>query len=282
MVKNMDILIMESETYLASSLAQKLENDGHICFVRQPGSSYEGHFDVVLLGTFFDPLKIIKEHQNAVIIMLANHINSDITKALKAGASDYILKPVVIEELRRKIEFYSLFNRIKTENEAYKNILDFQSQTSNLEAKTLSKLRFPLAISSHSLLNCDIFIYELSKAKNLPFIRIQGGLESLENKSSSILYFCNFDELSQKDQDQILLSEQKKVVIRSNKEIPGFYRYELGYSSRPSIMPIDEYIKYCIIEYQDNFNDTQLAEILGVSRKSLWEKRRRYGITRKK
>lgn len=278
----MDILIMESETYLASSLAQKLENDGHICFVRSPGSSYEGDFDVVLLGTFFDPLKIIKEHQNAVIIMLANHINSDITKALKAGASDYILKPVVLEELRRKIAFYSQFKRMKLENEAYKNLLDFQSKTSNLEAKSLSKMRFPLILSSHSLLNCDMFIYQLSKAKNLPFIRVESGLEGLENKHSCILYFCNFDELSQKEQEQIISSEQKRIVIRSNKEIEGFYRYELGYSSRPTIMPIDEYIKYCIIEYQDNCNDTQLAEILGVSRKSLWEKRRRYGITRKK
>ena len=90
----MQILIIESETYLAQSLARKLENEGHICCVRMPNQNIQddSEYDVVLLGSFFESAKLIKSYPNSVIIILANYLNSDITSALRAGANDYILK----------------------------------------------------------------------------------------------------------------------------------------------------------------------------------------------
>ncbi|MCW1548840.1 hypothetical protein OLS49_02640, partial [Campylobacter jejuni] len=47
------------------------------------------------------------------------------------------------------------------------------------------------------------------------------------------------------------------------------------------ILTIDEYVKYVIINYQNIFPDTDLSKKLGISRKSLWEKRKKYEISKK-
>ena len=48
------------------------------------------------------------------------------------------------------------------------------------------------------------------------------------------------------------------------------------------IVTIDEYVKYIIVNYQDKFSDTELSKKLGISRKSLWEKRKKYDVSKKK
>lgn len=277
----MEILIIETETYLASSLASKLENEGHICSIRTPNAAGGGEYDVVLLGGFFDTLKIIKEHPNSVIILLANYINSDISKALKAGASDYILKPIIIEELLRKVEFHSLFKRLKEQNNSFSSILDAQAKKYNFNEKDITKLRLPLQIWSFKEEQSDVFVYLLAKIKSESFVRVKDDLSVLKN-NTQIVYFYAFDALSKDDQDRILASKNRKIIIRSQKTIAGYQKYSVTADTYTNVMQIDEYIQFCINEYQDSCNDTELAQILGISRKSLWEKRRRYGITRKK
>ncbi|MBK1993680.1 hypothetical protein FSE90_05375, partial [Campylobacter novaezeelandiae] len=48
------------------------------------------------------------------------------------------------------------------------------------------------------------------------------------------------------------------------------------------ILTIDEYVKYIILTYQNIFPDTDLSKKLGISRKSLWEKRKKYEISKRK
>ena len=48
------------------------------------------------------------------------------------------------------------------------------------------------------------------------------------------------------------------------------------------ILPIEEYVKYIMTNFQNRFPDTELSKKLGISRKSLWEKRKKYGIIKKK
>ena len=48
------------------------------------------------------------------------------------------------------------------------------------------------------------------------------------------------------------------------------------------ILPIEEYVKYIMIHFQHRLPDTELSKRLGISRKSLWEKRKKYGIVKKK
>ena len=45
-------------------------------------------------------------------------------------------------------------------------------------------------------------------------------------------------------------------------------------------LSIEEYTKEFILTYQTKFNEQKLADMLGITRKSLWEKRKRWGIAR--
>ena len=39
-----------------------------------------------------------------------------------------------------------------------------------------------------------------------------------------------------------------------------------------------DYVKFIVLNYQHKFPDTELSKKLGISRKSLWERRKKYGI----
>ncbi len=50
----------------------------------------------------------------------------------------------------------------------------------------------------------------------------------------------------------------------------------------PSADSLDTYFKRFVLENQDTLNETELAEKLGISRKTLWERRQKLGIPRRK
>lgn len=47
-------------------------------------------------------------------------------------------------------------------------------------------------------------------------------------------------------------------------------------------LSLEDYFQHFVIENQDRMSETELAQKLGISRKSLWERRQRLGIPRKK
>jgi two-component system, NtrC family, response regulator AtoC len=47
-----------------------------------------------------------------------------------------------------------------------------------------------------------------------------------------------------------------------------------------NFISIDEYSKQTILALQNSRTEEQIADILGISRKNLWEKRKRWGIPR--
>jgi two-component system response regulator HydG len=50
----------------------------------------------------------------------------------------------------------------------------------------------------------------------------------------------------------------------------------------PSELSLDDYFQHFVLENESKLNETELAQKLGISRKSLWERRQRLGISRKK
>lgn len=53
-------------------------------------------------------------------------------------------------------------------------------------------------------------------------------------------------------------------------------------SPTPSELSLDDYFQHFVLENEDKMTETELAQKLGISRKSLWERRQRLGIPRKK
>ena len=81
--------------------------------------------------------------------------------------------------------------------------------------------------------------------------------------------------------------EKKPVIIHTNTyKDSSIKTIDLSDNEKSldnnEILTIDEYVKYIINTYQNIFPDTDLSKQLGISRKSLWEKRKKYGLTKKK
>jgi two-component system response regulator PilR (NtrC family) len=49
-------------------------------------------------------------------------------------------------------------------------------------------------------------------------------------------------------------------------------------NSLDSHLSIEDYTKAFILEYQSEHNEQQIAAMLGITRKSLWEKRKKWGL----
>lgn len=295
----MKILIIENEIYLAQSIATKLGELGYICDISSSTKdALKGiPYDVVLLSTSIngqDFYPVIEAYKDAIIILMVAYISNDtVSKPLQAGAKDYILKPFMIEELIRKIEHFQDYERLKRQTQAYERYLDYTFETVDIE-QDLDRLEAPLFISSNFQKYSDAFAFQYAhhKHKSLHFITLSSSKAMSEIASmprNSILYICDFQTLKKSDRKPFLdLIASREVIVSSTDTIEGMdadvieIKSENNIFEQGDILPIEDYVKYIVLNYQHKFPDTELSKKLGISRKSLWEKRKKYGIIKKK
>ena len=65
------------------------------------------------------------------------------------------------------------------------------------------------------------------------------------------------------------------------KNIIDISKKENAFDLNVDMLSIKDYEKMIITRYESIYSDIELAKKLGISRKSLWEKRKRYNITKK-
>ncbi len=295
----MKILIIENEVYLAQSIATKLGELGHICEMctSTKDAIRSISYDIVLLSTNingqdFNP--VIETFKNSIVILMVSYISNDtVSKPLSAGAKDYILKPFMIEELVRKIDHYQDYEKLKKRNEAYEKYLAYTFENAK-HGQDLENIELPLFVSSNFQKYADAFVFEYAQKKNLPlyFISLNEtkALSEMESlPQNSIIYIIDYQTLK-KSQKRIfceLIADKKAIILSSDKiedvEYPVIeIKSENNVFSRGEILPIEDYVKFIVLNYQDKYPDTELSKKLGISRKSLWEKRKKYDIVKKK
>ena len=295
----MKILIIENEIYLAQSIATKLGELGHNCEMCTStkdaikGSSY----DVVLLSTNIngqDFHPVIETFKKSIIILMVSYISNDtVSKPLALGAKDYILKPFMIEELVRKINHYQEFEKLKSRNDAYEKYLthSFSSVPHHEDIKTIE---LPLFISSSFQKHSDAFAFEYAKKQDLPIHFLSLNDANSMNEISAlpqncIIYIIDYQVLKKNERKTFAsLIQDKKVIVTSSEKIEDIEHpvFEIKSSNnvfdKGEILPIEDYVKFIIHNYQAKYPDTELSKKLGISRKSLWEKRKKYDIIKKK
>lgn len=297
----MRVLIVENELYLAQSISSKLSDIGFNCEITATvkDAIQSENFDIILLSTNvsgqnFQP--IINRYKNSIIILMISYISNDtVSNPLKAGANDYILKPFMIEELIRKIELFIDYENLKREAKTYQNYIEFNFDSiSSEELKIDTKESLPLFVKSNYQKYADFFAFEFARVSkmNLEFISLLKSNWKDELKSTpknSIIYLTPFGQLKKSEKSSILESIKDLNVIIStmdNSDELDINTIELKSDSkifdRGNILSIDDYIKFIVINYQTKYPDTELSKKLGISRKSLWEKRKKYGIIKKK
>ncbi len=295
----MNVLIVENEVYLARSIDAKLSSLGYCCHTASnlQEALNEQKYDAVLLSTnlsgqSFYP--VIEKHKESVIILMVSYISNDtVTKPIKAGANDYIQKPFMIEELIRKLNHLKEFRELEKENLRYKNYLKHLFKNVK-EFEINKKIRFPILLKSASQKSADCFMFKLSNMLRRDFKIIS--LSEIESAKKlelycdgEINYIVNFELIKKNEKMKILnLIKGKDVVLVSseNDEVNDINCIDLNTQNddfeASGILSIEDYIKYIIDNYQNRFPDTELSKKLGISRKSLWEKRKKYGIERDK
>ena len=295
----MNILIIENEIYLAQSIATKLGELGHKCEMctSTKDAIKSNNYDVVLLSTNIngqDFHPIIETFKKSIVILMVSYISNDtVSKPLSAGAKDYILKPFMIEELIRKIDHYQDYERLKKRNEAYEKYLN-HTFTSVSQDHDYENIELPIYISSNFQKHADAFAFKYAALKNkaIHFVSLSNPKAMNEISSlsqNSVIYIIDFQVLKKNDREAFFeLISDKQVIVASNDKIEDVEHRVLEIKSENNvfdqgdILPIEDYVKYIVINYQSKFPDTELSKKLGISRKSLWEKRKKYDIIKKK
>jgi DNA-binding NtrC family response regulator len=298
----MKILIVENEIYLAQSISTKLTELGHNCEVATTikDAIKNEEFDAVLLSTNISGQNfypVIDHYKNAIIILMVSYVSNDtVSGPLKAGANDYILKPFMIEELVRKLNHLQDYINFKKENETYKSYIDHLLKKKPPQEIT-NKTKLPVILRVSYQKNADAIVFKYAKDYNESFTFISlddaDAISQLKKiHDSELVYLINFQNLKKSDKAKVLSLIQNRRVILSTTDMNDTCDEETidcidvkndeGVFEKGDILSIENYVKYIILKYQNKFPDTELSKKLGISRKSLWEKRKKYGISKKK
>ena len=293
----MKIIIVENEMYLAQSISSKLSENGFETEIfSSTKEAIKSNGDVYLLSTNLpgqDTSPLIKKFKEKIIILMVSYINNDtVGEPLKLGAKDYIVKPFMIEELLRKIEHYQEYQNLKKHTLLYQEYMDNLLQEIETDFDT-DKLSIPVVIQTNyqRLIDKLVFGYAQKKNKLLTFIPL--GNKEWKDKlakcnAASLLYVTEIHTLKKTDKE-FLLNELKNYnfILCSTSELEtDFETITLNTDSKlydqNEILTIDDYVKFIVNSFQYKFPDTELSKKLGISRKSLWEKRKKYGLFKKK
>lgn len=296
----MKILIIENEIYLAQKIVSRLLDDGHSCDYLESVNidNLSKDYDTILLSTSIPnniAKSVIKKYSSsAIILLLVSYISDEtVTNPIKDGAKDYIMKPFLMDELVRKIYHYKECRSMRRELQVLRDYYNFTMRDIDISSLALP-LSFPLLIETNSQSYSDKIVFEISNKLDLPirFISLnlvtwQKQLSQIDNKS--IVYLTDYHTFKKSQKDILFkLIESKNCVISSLEEDKDFpYKKLSFYCENKSfetsqIMSINDYVKMVVTTYQNRYPDTELSKRLGISRKSLWEKRKKLEIDKKR
>ncbi len=294
----MKITIIENELYLAQSISTKLNQSGYetevFSSIKEAMTSSTG--DAYLLSTNlpgqnFNPL--ITKYKEKIIILMVSYINNDTVAApLKLGANDYIVKPFMIEELRRKIEHYKEYQTLKKYKSLYKEYSEYLLNDINV-SDDLHKVNPPIVIFTNYIKLVDKLAFEYAKNNDRVLVFIPLAMKNWKDKIENanrkhVLYISELQTLKKAERDQLFeLVKDRSFIISTSTDIESPYNtIEINTDNKlydqNEILTIDDYVKFIVNSFQYQFPDTELSKKLGISRKSLWEKRKKYGIFKKK
>jgi CheY-like chemotaxis protein len=294
----MKITIIENELYLAQSISTKLNQSGYeteiFSSIKEAMTSSSG--DAYLLSTNlpgqnFNPL--ITKYKEKIIILMVSYINNDTVAApLKLGANDYIVKPFMIEELQRKIEHYKEYQTLKKYKNLYKEYSEYLLNDINI-GNDIDKITTPIVILTNYIKLVDKLAFKYAQKHDRVLIFVPLGAKNWKEKIEKanpkhILYISELQVLKKAERDQLFeLILRREFIISTTTDIDTpFPKIEINTDNKlydqNEILTIDDYVKFIVNSFQYQFPDTELSKKLGISRKSLWEKRKKYGIFKKK
>lgn len=294
----MKVLIIENEIYLAQSIANKL-SDSHLeCVIAHSLQEVQkDHYDVILasFGTINEGyVELSKAYPQAIIVLMIAYINDDtVIKPLRNGVTDYIVKPFIVDELIRKITHYKTYREVNEEIQFYRSYFSFIERELGTPEPFLYNP--PFVIKTNAQRGADIYAMRYAREKHIQFQFYSlkedtwRSILRVPPKKNEVYYITNLEELKKSDRKDFLDVALKYNVIvsivSSEKvafpQVVDISRQTHNMELSGEILSVKEYEKIIITKYESRYPDIELAKKLGMSRKSLWEKRKKYGIIRK-
>jgi DNA-binding NtrC family response regulator len=285
----MKIIIIENEIYLAQSIQNNLSEKlkAHCEIYGSFDETMDKDADIFIINTSLQGNldNFIKEKNDKIIILLVPYVTyTTVTHPIELGADDYLQKPFTIEELIRKIKHLREYYQLKEKIKKLQNFLDFVFR--DIEMK-LPKYSFPIFIKSSPTKTIEKFVYEIAKKENadIEIVDLQKANKKTFDKKDKIYFCLNYEKIDDPEITKLISKHKCVVLIPKNyEEIEQCVEIEANAKNffDEEILSIEEYIKFIITTHQHKFPDTELSKKLGISRKSLWEKRKKYGIFKQK
>ncbi len=286
----MKIIIVENELYLAQSiqnnLSEKLKATCEIYGSYSDVKEKDG--DIFLINTNLkgNVNSLIEEKKDKIIILLVPYVTySSVTQPINIGADDYLQKPFTIEELIRKITHLKEYYLLKQKVKSLENFIEFTLKDIDL---TMPKYSFPIFIKSAPTKTIEKLVYELAKKENavIEIVDLQK-TNKKRFKDQNRIYLClNYDKTEDEELLKTISKYKSVILLPKNYEEKNAKLTEIEATAKnffdEEILSIEDYIKFIITSHQHKFPDTELSKKLGISRKSLWEKRKKYGIFKQK
>ena len=98
-----------------------------------------------------------------------------------------------------------------------------------------------------------------------------GNIRELENAIERAVILCEGPEIS----PELLAIDFPRPSAPTHPEA-------ITNNDPPAGLSLEDYFQHFVLEHQDQMSETELAQKLGISRKTLWERRQRLGIPRKR
>jgi hypothetical protein len=198
----------------------------------------------------------------------------------------------MIEELLRKIEHYQEYQELKKRSSFYEEYVahllgDIESDFD------VEQLNTPVVLETNYQRLADKIVFEYAKKERRLLHYIPLGDESWKEKLDeasvgTLLYLTELHTLKKSDRAHLfeVLSKHDFILSTTEPVECDFPVVRVTTDSKlydhNEILTIDDYVKYIVTTFQYRFPDTELSKKLGISRKSLWEKRKKYGLFKKK
>jgi len=238
--------------------------------------------------------KVIKQYTpHSIVLLLVSYISDEtVTVPISDGAKDYIMKPFIMDELVRKLYHYKECREMRQELDTMKDYLNFIFKNIDTTDLCISH-SLPILIETNSQKCTDKLAFELSYKLNLPikFISLSNDnwQKELADDSRSLFYLTDYHTLKKSAKENLCsMIESKDCIIETLEKENEFPYKKIEFLNSDmvtinnNIMTINDYVKLMVLSFQSKYPDTELSKKLGISRKSLWEKRKKLGIEKKR
>jgi len=294
----MKIIIVESELYLAQSIAAKLtEHNFETEIYSSIKDALNSNGDTYLLSTSISGqscMPVVKKFQDKIIILMVNYINNDtVGEPMRHGAHDYIVKPFMIEDLIRKIEHHRKVCMLERNNTFYEAYINDMLEKID-HGYSVEKFPLPIIVYTNYQRAADKLALDISRKYEMPLAYISLDKEEWNRPirklfPKTIAYITHLEKLKKQERDELFhILEGKKFIVTTTEKIddlpmePLAIRTKNKLYDQNEILTIDEYVQHIVKNFQYKLPDTELSKKLGISRKSLWEKRKKYDLFKKK